>query len=380
MSVFTWMVIIILAAALLLQGNVKGSKKFIIVAFLILFCVMGLRNVHYVGNDSSIKTGSYHSSFLRIGNASWDEILNRDENSENNENSENSEKDNYYNIGFRVLTKLIYEVTDGDFQTYITLLSMFIIFAYAIFVGKYSPSPIQSVLYFLGLLYFTFLFDALKQAMAMSTLLFSFNAIIEKKPIKFIFIVLIAATFHFPALIFLPAYWIGRMKIGRSYLILLAVLLVLTYVFRDKMLNIMLGAYGGEGIEGSMTGVRFLRNKAIIMIIVVIAAVILRPPTKGDTVYNACLAFAGIAIVFQTFCGYNNIFERLADYYFHTSIVFIPLVFEKIELKKRKDDSRALLRVKQTAPTVFCSFAVWRFLSFVNNSPVFAHFRFLWQG
>ena len=62
-------------------------------------------------------------------------------------------------------------------------------------------------------------------------------------------------------------------------------------------------------------------------------------------------------------------------------IILLILVITLLLLYiRRKDDSRALLRVKQTAPTVFCSFAVWRFLSFVNNSPVFAHFRFLWQG
>lgn len=365
MTVYTWMVILLVLSALLLRGNIKGNKMFIFVAFLILFCVMGLRNVDTCGNDSSGSYGSYPVIYNNVGQKDWSELYTAGEVS--------------YNVGSTHLQKLIYDLTDGDYQAYITLIELFVVFSYIRFIRKYSPSPIQSVLYFFGLLYFSLLFDALKQAMAMSVLLFAFDAIIDKKPLKFVLLVLLAATFHFPALIFLPAYWIGRMKVGRSYLILLAGALIITYIFRDQILSLMLDAYGGDSIEGSLEGVRFLRNKTLVMIFIVATSILLRPPTEGDTVYNTCLVFAGISIVFQTFCGYNNIFERLADYYFHTSIVMIPLVFEKCELKKHLLDLNTELMVKNVAPLVFCGFAVWRFLSYVNNSSAFMNFRFIWQ-
>ena len=365
MTVYTWMVILLVMSALLLRGNVKGNKKFIFAAFLILFCVMGLRNVDTCGNDSAGSHGSYPVIYNSVGQKDWSELYTA------------GEIDN--NIGSTHLQKLIYDLTDGDYQTYIALIELFVVFSYMRFIRKYSPSPIQSILYFLGLMYFNLLFDALKQAVAMAVLLFAFDAIIEKKPVKFVLLVLLAATFHFPALIFMPAYWIGRMKIGKSYLILLAALLIVTFIFRDKLLSIMLNAYGGDSIEGSLEGVRFLRNKTLVMIFIVATSILLRPPTDGDTVYNACLLFAGISIVFQTFCGYNNIFERLADYYFHTAIIMIPLVFEKCELKKHLIDINTELLVKKAAPLVFCGFAVWRFLSYVNDSQFFNGIRLLWQ-
>lgn len=365
MTAYTWMVILVIAAALILQGNVKGNKKFIFVAFLILFCVMGLRDVNTCGNDSSGSNGSYPIIYRNVGRADWSELYNVGEIN--------------YNVGSTHLQKLIYDLTDGDYQTYVSIIALFVMFSYMRFIRKYSPSPIQSVLYLFGLMYFTLLFDVLKQAVAMSVLLFAFDAIIEKKPIKYILLVLLATTFHFPALVFLPAYWIGRMKVGRNYLILLAAALVITYIFRDQILNLMLDTYGGDDIKGSMEGVRFLRNKTLVMIFIIATSMLLRPPTEGDTVYNACLAFAGMSIVFQTFCGYNNIFERLADYYFHTSIVMIPLVFEKCELKKHLLDINTELMVKNVAPLVFSAFAVWRFLSYVNNSSNFMFIRFIWQ-
>lgn len=365
MTVYTWMVVLLLLAALLLNGNKKGNIGFILVAFVLLFVVLGLRNVNTAGLDSSGASGSYPVIFQRYGQAAWGTLY-----SEGGEN---------FNIGFKYLSKGLYELTDGDYQLYIMILMFFVVFSYMRFIKKYSPAPIQSVLYLLGLLYFTLLMDALKQALAMSVLLFAFDAIFEKKPVKFVLLVLLATSFHFPALIFLPAYWLAKMRVDRNYLLLLALILILTYIFRDRILNLMLSAYGGEDVNASLEGVRFLRNKAIIMIVIVVAAVALRPPTEGDAVYNACLVFAGVAIVFQTFCGSNNIFERLADYYFHTAIIFIPLVFERCALKRHALDLGTELMIKELGTPVFCAFAIWRFLSTVNNSWHYSGIQMLWQ-
>lgn len=363
MTAYIWLVVLLLLTALLMGGNVKGNKKYIFVAFILMFCIIGLRDVYTIGCDSA---SSYLHAFERMANTSWGEVSGRG--------------DEDYNLGFAYLMKLGYIVTNGNYQLFIALISAFMMIAHARFVGKYSPDPLQSVLYFLGLLHFTFLFDALKQAIAMSILLFAFDAILEKKPGKFIILTLLAAWFHFPALVFLPAYWIGRMKVDRSFLILLAILLGLTFVFRDAMLKLMLGAYGGDDLDTTMEGVKFLRNKAIIMLIIIVAALVLRPIDVGDTVYTTLLKFAGIAVVFQTFCGYNNIFERLADYYFQYSIVLIPLVFEKCDLKKHYLEPGVERLAKTVAPAVFCAFAIWRFLGYVDGNTLLSPFRFFFQS
>lgn len=346
-----------------MRGNAKGSKKFILIAFLLLFCVIGLRDVYSVGCDS---TSSYLHRFEDMETADWSELSGRGE--------EN------FNIGFSYLLKLGYIITKGDYQLFIAIISAFMMIAHAHFVKIYSPSPLQSILYFLGLLHFTLLFDALKQAMAMSVLLFAFDAIVEKKPIKFIILVLFASTFHFPAMVFLPAYWIARMNVGRKYILLLALLLAVTYVFRDTILKFMLDAYGGDTIDATMEGVKFLRNKAIIMIVIVVAALILRPMTADDKVYSMLIKLTGIAVVFQTFCGYNNIFERLADYYFQYSIVLLPMIFEKCDLKKRYLDIGTDRMIKTVAPVLFCAFAIWRFLGYANNSGTLSPFLFFFQS
>ena len=365
MTVYTWLVVLLLVASFIFKGNRRNSTKFIIIAFLLLFSVMGLRDVNVIGNDTSGTFGSYPNIFLRVGNTEWNALI--------------SGGINNYNLGFTCLTKILYDVTRGDYQLYISIISLFVMISYMWFIGKYSPSPIFSILCFLGLLYYTLLFDVLKQAVAMSILLFAFNAIVKKRPIIFIILTVIAAFVHFPAIVFLPAYWIGRMKVGRKYLTLLAILLISTYIFRDQLLNLMLNAYKDNDSTATMAGIRFLRNKVIIMIVVAAFAVFIRPPVRDDTVYNAMLMLLGISIVFQTFCGYNNIFERLADYYFHVSIVLIPLIFEKGGKSQSRIDTVRNEEILKYVTLFICAFAIWRFLSYVNNSPFFTPYRFLWQ-
>lgn len=360
MTVYTWLVVLLLLAALLMQGNVKGNKKFIIVAFVLLFCVMGLRDVYTIGNDSS---SSYLHHFQGMENAAWDELGGKGE--------EN------YNMGFSYLMKVGYELTDGDYQLFIALLTVFVLFSYVRFIKKYSSSPIQSVLYFLGLMFYTFLFDALKQSIAMAILLFAFDAIIDRRIGKFIILVLLAAWFHFPALIFLPAYWIGNMKLGRGYLFLLAAMLVVTYFFRDQMIDMMTDAYSTELYDN---GLRFLANKVVVMLIIVVAALVLRPPTQNDRVYCTLLQLIGVAVVLQTFASYNNTFTRLADYYFQVSIVFLPLVFEKCELKKCYFNPKTDRMIKTVAPIAFCGFAIWRFLGNVNADEFLSPYVFFFQS
>ena len=365
MTVYTWLVVLLLLASLIFKGNRRHCTVFIVIAFIMLFAVMGLRDVYVTGNDTSGTFGSYPNIFRRIGTSEWSALLSRGSNS--------------YNAGFDYLTKALYDLTHGDYQAYITIISLFVMISYMRFIGKYSPSPIQSILCFLGLLYYTLLFDVLKQAIAMAILLFAFDAVVKKRPVIFIILTSVAAFVHFPAIVFMPAYWIARMKVGRKYLTLLTLLLLVTFIFRDQLLNLMLNAYRDSDTTATMAGISFLRNKVIIMIAVAVFAVLIRPPSSKDVVYNAMMMFLGIAIVFQTFCGYNNTFERLADYYFHTSIVLIPLIFEKRDELTPRYGVIKNERVLSYMMLFICAFAIWRFLSVVNNASSFMSHQFFWQ-
>lgn len=364
---------LVLLLAYLMHGERKGNIKYILLVIVLMFCVYGLRDAYSIGGDSS---SSYLHMFQRMEDTEWEDMptlsnwLSAKDFGEERAGHERS-------VAFQWMMKLVYDWTEGDYQWFIGIIALFVMISVAQFVQRYSPSPVQSFLYYFGLIYYTMMFNVLKQSVAMAFVLFAFNAIIDRKPIRFLLMVWLASLFHFPALMFLPAYWIANMRLGRTYLIFLAILFALTYFFRDQLLEWMTDAYDTEIMD---TGRRFLANKVIVMLVIIVAALVIRPPSGEDKVYGSLLMLIGVAAVIQTFSSYNNTFERLADYYFQFAIVFIPMVFEDVKTKRRHLSERELRLVRRVGPYIFCAFAIWRFIdNTVNNTTIYPY-QFYFQA
>lgn len=361
MRVYILLVVFLLVSALLMRGNQPRNKKYIIVACLLIFAVYGLRNTYWIGVDSRY---SYRRMYEAISQMTWEQFRNAGQ-----------EYNNAYYLLNWVLSHL-----GGDYQLFVSLEALFVTVCFGNLLYRYSPSPIQSICYHLGLLFFAFHFSALKQSFAMAFLMLAFDQIVQRKPIRFVILILIASQFHYPSLVFLPAYWITLVRPGKSFLILLAIVLALTFVFRNQLLNLMLDSYKGTAEEASMEGITFLRTKSIIMIIIVVAAVVFRRPTEDDYIYGYLLEFMGIAIVFQTFCGYSHVFERLADYYFQFSVVFIPMVFDKNQKQKALLSWRFMDVVYSVAPVIFSGYGIYRYYMTFIGDYHFVPFKFFFQS
>lgn len=365
MNIYALLVALVLVTALLMHGYREGNKKYVIVACLLLFAVYGLRDTFVIGGDT---TSSYLHMFERMANHSWNDVLSTS---------------GGVNKGFYLFAKAFHQLSGGDYQLFVTLIAGFFTFCFGRLIYRYSPNPLQSILYHFGLLYFTFYFSVLKQSIAMAILLLAFDCLMRRKTFRYLLLVLIAAQFHFPAYVFLLAWPMSTIHVGRSYLGFLAIMLVITYLFRNQIINLMLNTY--KDLEDStanvnMAGITFLRTKALIMLGIIIAAVALRKPKPEDHVYSTLLEFMGVALVFQTFCGYNNIFERLADYYFQYAVIFIPMVFDKKTDREPLFNWRVMEVVDLFAPYLFCGFGIYRFLTNTVNSSLLYPFVFFFQS
>ena len=356
MNMYVGMMAAVLVLAYVMRGDKPENKDYIWLSCLLMFALCGLRDVYSIGIDSAT---SYVSIFRRLGETDWADIPQGN------------------NMGFTYLLKLCHTLTGGDYQSFYMLYTAFFMVIFGRFVSKYSPSPVQSFCYFWGLLCYIFLFDGIKQGIAMGFITLAFDAIVEKKPLWFALLVYIAWWFHAPALIFAPAYLIAMMKPGRMYLLFLAALLAFTYSFRDRILELMLEFYDTTIYDYEM---RFLANKVIIMLGIVAAALVLRPPEEDDRVYGILLQFMGIAVVIQTFASYNNTFERLANYYFQFCVAFIPLVFQTDTRRSQLLDIKTEAMAKQLAPWAFCAFGIWRFANYItSNAWAWLPYRFFFE-
>lgn len=361
MNLYTAMMAAVLLLAYFMRGDKPENKSYIWLSCFLMFALCGLRDVYSLGNDSAT---SYVRIFQETGALDWADIP--------------GYSDSGNNVGFSCILKLCHTLTGGDYQSFFILYTAFIMAVFGWFIQKYSVNPVQSFAYFWGLLCYIFLCDSIKQGIAMAFVTLAFDAIVERRPARYVLLCAAAWWVHAPALIFAPAYLIAEMKPGRMYLLFLAAMLAFVFRFREEILELMLQYYG---TEMQMNDMGFLGNKVLIMLVIVAAALVLRPPEAGDRVYGILLQFMGIAIVIQTFASYNNTFERLANYYFQFCVVFIPLVFQTDTRRSRLLDIKTEAMVKQAAPWAFGAFGVWRFAGYITaNAWAWLPYRFFFEA
>lgn len=371
-SVYVIQIIFILICGYVFKNS---KRRFLIAAFLALFVVMAFRNATKIGNDSAT---SYYVEFIIIQNTSY----------------------SWTNPGLTFVMKIIHRFI-GDYQWVIIITAIWVCFAYYKLLVKYSENAFISVMWFIGMLFYSFLFDALKQTWAMAFLCFAFDAIFEKKPVRFHIFVGLAVLFHFPALIFLPAYWIAKLKLKKNFPIILAVAFLFVYIFRTQLLISLTSAYGGRG-SIYPSEVQFFGTKVIYMLLMLAYGFyqfFLRKydASTENSVFSVLMYFMGIAAVIQTFCFYNNIFERLADYYYQFSILFVPLLLSRNSYGSNlmnADNNSELSNILGSAGTlskphaidistvlfaIICVFCVCRYVIYMVNNSFFSPFYFFWQ-
>lgn len=230
------------------------------------------------------------------------------------------------NFGFQWFMKAVCHITDGNYQIFLLIVALIIEIIVAILIYRYSPKPWLSFLMWNCIGFYVFGFSAVKQSLAMAILMLSYINIIERKPIKFLLWTLLAGTIHLPALAFLPAYLVTKLKLNIKTLIGYVASAALIFAFRNPIMTFFRDMYYDESNFASDT---FLGTRFIFMCLMLIVGALLKG-FRGKH-FSCLFMIIGIAAVFQMFCGYDNVFTRLADYYFQFVILYIPMLLEDFE-------------------------------------------------
>ena len=226
------------------------------------------------------------------------------------------------NFGFFWLQKLFATLFNENFQVFLIFIAIVIEIAVAIVIYRYSPAPWLSYLLWNCFGFYVFGFSAIKQALAMGLLMLAFVGIMEEKPRKFIIWTLLAGCVHTPALIFLPAYWIAKSKLNTQKIIVYIVAAALIFVFRNQIVTTLSSFYYDETdfATADRLGGRFMMIAAM-----GVAGVLLRGFSGKD--FSKLFNLMVVSAILQMFAGFDNVFTRLADYYFQFMIIYMPMMF-----------------------------------------------------
>ncbi|MDD4968795.1 MAG: EpsG family protein [Paludibacter sp.] len=82
------------------------------------------------------------------------------------------------------------------------------------FIKKYSSDIFLSLIIYFFTLFIIYDINQIRQGMALAFVLLSTSAILDRKIFRFIILIFIASLFHLSAIVFIPAYWISKIRIS----------------------------------------------------------------------------------------------------------------------------------------------------------------------
>lgn len=236
----------------------------------VLFILFALANLRYSGRDPSEisrKNKKYNAFVLTIAVLTFFIIANESIKSNgdlqgyyNHYNSLSHVKFDYFFRNWSDMKDPFYHLCGFltskiglDFYGWHTVIAFVSAFAIYNLISRYSTNVFISLttIFVLGL--FGFILSGLRQALALSVLMFSFTFLREKKLICFILVVLLASLFHSTALIFIVAYPVYQMKFNYKNLVLMCLGGIVVLLNAGGMVSLYLKLVGTDDIYSGYT-------------------------------------------------------------------------------------------------------------------------------
>lgn len=284
----------------------------ILMPFLQIYMILALKNIS-VGTD----TVPYLTGFKDLRYLEWGTIFDL------------AVKNPLYNFerGFIFVSKAISTFTD-DFKLYNALMGLLMMLPLYRFIKKHSDMPFLSVLLFITFGFMNFYLSGMRQAIAISIVLFSYDYIVDRKIWKFFITIAVASLFHTSSVIFIPAYFLVNFTFTPVIAIGYVISLGLIYALRFSIIGIITKFYYGN-VTITDTGAYTLM---LIVIVTFIAGLFFYKKAitisqNNKIIYNL-IAIAATLMIFNTT---SNIALRAANYYYIFMLLFIPVVLKAID-------------------------------------------------
>lgn len=365
MSIYMIVVAVTLLFGAILPQKGEKRKYYIILMTVIHTFICAFRYNHLAGDLMK-----YHWEFLQVGDYGWFSggVLREGR-----------------NTGFYMLMKLVNELTGADFQMLLIVIAVIIHLVLAWTVYRYSPAPWFSYLLWSCMGFYVFGFSAIKQALAMAFVMLAFIGIAEGRPRFYLVMMALAGFVHVPALIFLPAYWLSRLRVSGKTVALYLGLGLLLYVFKDQFVDFIKSFYYEDDEVFVFSGE--LGNRFIMVLGLTLFGLLL----KGfdSRTFEKLFHLMAISTILQMLAGFDNIFTRLTDYYFQFSVLYIPMIFFSGRERSQRPLLRPLLpfndrslKVLSAFVAVFVIWFYWTYNVGYYVDPAETHylnFRFMWE-
>lgn len=287
----------------------------------------------------------------------------------------------YGNIGIRLFFKMAGSL-GLSYDVCLFLIAALSAVTLGMLLYRYAPTPYWGYLMYIGMGIYLFTYSGLKQTIAMAFVMLAAIGIFEDNPRKFLFWMMIATIFHMPAAIFIAAYPVAKKKMDRYYVLILIIAVTCVFIFRDQIVGWFSEAYYED--ETKYYAKKTIGGRALMIALFIVIGLVLRPAQRNDTIYSQVVNIMVVSALIQTFSVYDNVFTRLADYYYQFVVLHMPLMLESSDHQRRMG---APYRVRQYTQRSYWAawvlatlFVLWFYNNTVSSGgATLSDYKFFWE-
>lgn len=222
-----------------------------------------------------------------------------------------------------------------DFRVFMMVCSFISIYPILFIINKHSKNRGMSLAIYIMFGYYTFCFSGMRQAIAIGICAIAYNFALEKNMAKYLVMILLASTFHFSAIIFLPVYWLEKIPFTKNTFYL-AIASVLAVKLCSPLLISIASKYVRVVEDSGYVG----SNRMIIFMIltVLLGFIFLNIKRIENKKEGKILLYTQIitCMIWIMATSYNNGWARLYFYYHIYIMLFVPYLLSNIKDKSIK--------------------------------------------
>lgn len=306
--------------------NRKNNTLFLTLCGLYLVLFIGLRGTH-VGDD----TVWYKYYFFQETDHEFFDF--------------SSYTSSHFEIGYRIITKLIALFTHNE-QIYLIIVAAISVYLWMKAISLLSPEkPFNTLLY--GTLfiqsYFYFYMNVIRQGIACSILALALYQLFNKKYIRYFVLVLVAATFHSFALLFIPLIALEKVSITRKNYIKINIIVLASLSIFSRIAKIVTERFFPRYVYYFVTDYNSRQRigpRAILLLLVGVFLIAMNYQIlkyNEDNNKRRIAFYYGVISTLGTVLLYNmqnfGILERCARYFNY--YYMFSLTFVLVNLRKR---------------------------------------------
>lgn len=156
--------------------------------------------------------------------------------------------------GFFFVCAIVKAVTENPTIFFLIIAVASFVLLYK-FLTKYSVFPIIGFCVYLARFVVTRNFEQIRAALAILIVIFSIRYIYKSKLVHFLMIVVVASLIHYSAVIVLPLYWLGKIKLSFKQVCLFVVLaFIVSFIFQMSINSFAAKITDTLGVGSSYTG------------------------------------------------------------------------------------------------------------------------------